>query len=837
MRGKKNFIIIAILLSVWAIGTCYADHDSYLAIINNEVETEFAPYEPISINVDPKQSNYIILEDFSNVENFRNVANLLNDKSKALLLENGFAVVLTPQMNEGESHRMYSIYGDFKKRGIPLFITTDSMLHTFHILYDYSLRVSELENFMGNINTITEVMLSETSAQMELCDDPFVSDAVKRNYAYFAVAMKLLDPDYVVPESINELVDGEIALIDAHEGKECSPIFGYFEDYSQYVPRGHYTRSEEFKKYFRGMMWYGRMMYRLKPVGSTMNCDEVTKYQETLRAILICQGLLRGNSGETHIEELWEKIYQPTVFFVGKSDDLSFSEYRDLIAEIYGDDYLNLDPDEFYDEAKLDQFIDKAMDFQDPRINSSFVFETEDAEIVTKGFRFMGQRFIPDSYMLGQMVHKYVVNRMMPRGLDVMAILGSARALQILDYHYRETVNPTYMPQITKLRGEFSSLNNHDWVQNLYWNWLYTLFPCMTSKGEGFPIFMTNSAWEDKELNTALGSWTELRHDTILYAKQSYTFETGMPITQKCYVEPNPELFNRLASLSNFMRNGLGSRGLLNSDFDAKFRDFSIMQEKLTEVARKELAGEAITDDEYDYIFGLNDILEMIETFPDDNPYQNNEDTQVALVADVHTDPNSASVLEEAIGNPDTIIVITPLDDKLYAYAGPVFSYYEFHHPMSDRLTDGSWQEMLEKGENPMHPCWFESFYSDDVQPLDNEVPISCNVRTNDTYLNENNTLKAYISIKNKDASQDIDLYMGILLPNEELIFLPGLNMIAEPVSLSLDRESNLEEIEFLSIPITDMFPEGSYKIYCGISKSGKLEFLDRISVAEFIIK
>lgn len=72
----------------------------------------------------------------------------------------------------------------------------------------------------------------------------------------------------------------------------------------------------------------------------------------------------------------------------------------------------------------------------------------------TKGFRLMGQRFIPDSYMFSQLVGQYtgvylgnreprpftfVVSgagrpiRGFPRRLDVMALLGSDRAHELLD--------------------------------------------------------------------------------------------------------------------------------------------------------------------------------------------------------------------------------------------------------------------------------------------------------------------------------------------------------------------------------------------------------------------
>ena len=67
---------------------------------------------------------------------------------------------------------------------------------------------------------------------------------------------------------------------------------------------------------------------------------------------------------------------------------------------------------------------------------------------------------------------------------------------------------------------------------------------------------MLTKAWEYKELTTALATWTALRHDTILYAKQSYTALLGVSVpppksTTLGYVEPIPELYNRILSLVN----------------------------------------------------------------------------------------------------------------------------------------------------------------------------------------------------------------------------------------------------------------------------------------------
>jgi len=44
---------------------------------------------------------------------------------------------------------------------------------------------------------------------------------------------------------------------------------------------------------------------------------------------------------------------------------------------------------------------------------------------------------------------------------------------------------------------------------------------------------------------------------------------------------------------------------------------------------------------------------------------------------------------------------------------GGVFSYYEFPWPMSDRLTDETWREMLSTGHTPPRPQWTGSFIAE----------------------------------------------------------------------------------------------------------------------------
>ncbi|MHA2302545.1 MAG: DUF3160 domain-containing protein, partial [Candidatus Thorarchaeota archaeon] len=487
---------------------------------------------------------------------------------------------------------------------------------------------------------------------------------------------------------------------------------GYREDFTQFVPRGHYTRSETLERYFLAMMWYGRVSLRLQP-----NLPELPNEKgmdNTAQAILISLALMDEIStmpaGITGYD-LWDAIYEPTVFFVGAADDLLPTEYLELVQTMYGSEITIPDLD---DDALLEDFIDAALEFREPAILGHPVPDTLTLA-QTMGLRFMGQRYIPDSYILGQLVYKNVGTmanpRLMPMGLDVMAALGSDRAWELLE---PEKVYENYESQMNMLWDMVGNITDAEWTSNLYYLWLYSLLPLLTDPGEGYPFFMQSDAWVDKQLSTALGSWAELRHDTILYAKQSYTWElTGAPETVKGYVEPVPQVYARLASLCKMMIDGLDTRSLLSSIMDTKLTKLYDLLLDLQTISIKELEGTPLTMDEFHTIWKSGTILGDIVALPRDDNLTSDADDDMAVIADVHTDPNSGTVLEEAVGRPMVIYVAVHVDGQVALTRGGIFSYYEFTWPMNDRLTDEAWQDMLTEGEAPPLPTWNASFVAD----------------------------------------------------------------------------------------------------------------------------
>jgi len=247
--------------------------------INLSIKTErfdFAKYyflEPLEIELKASQYNLPLKTD--EIYNFRDFSDKisLNDKELSLLKRDGFVIIENP-FNQNEDHitRPYKI---LKENDLPIFITSDSLLHIYHIQFDETLKEIEEREFYNRLWNISKKLMEDSMEGYENSDGD-LKEAYKRNTGYFSVALRLLNPNFEIPDFVKEDVERELNLIEGHEGFSNSPIFIYKEDYSQYIPRGHYTRSEKLKNYFKAMMWYGRMSMLLKgtdQVRAGESCD------------------------------------------------------------------------------------------------------------------------------------------------------------------------------------------------------------------------------------------------------------------------------------------------------------------------------------------------------------------------------------------------------------------------------------------------------------------------------------------------------------------------------------------------------------------------------------
>jgi hypothetical protein len=855
-KGIHIFIPVVIML-IFSLIVCQS-----LAIINPINKQLINPgdfiMEPVEVEANiPEHSLPLNTGDIENYQEFFEKMPL-NEGALQLLENNSFVVIPTPlDIAEQEvfldftrefanpKDDFVAYYQVLKNIDVPIFITSDSLLHYYHIFFDSTLMRLERDLFYQDIWEISKELF-ETSLNYYNYFEDDLKEAARRNVAYLSVVMELLKPEESqvisneilkeeyclpemeaeicemmiagvndiyceqasyqyfseaefeyycseVPEFVRVVVEEEIDLINEHKGWEYSPIFVYQEDYSQYVPRGHYTKSEKLKNYFKALMWYGRMTALIEgspslAAGESMCSGGVegiiSEYDariQTLQAFLLAEKFISSQN----IRERWERIYNITSFMVGFSDDLGPYEYGKVLQEVFSEEngILNIEKiAENYNELKkviseypyepkiysglgACELLMPCPPLSDEEIQN-LKLQARDLLSQTKGFRLMGQRFTLDSWLFSEIVSPYSGEyngpnlplpteekpftfswdddyedfrdnrpftwvktevdacpppaarevRGFPRGLDLMALLGSERAWDILessgDIQYSD-----YEKKFFELKDNIDSFRQEDWFGNLYLNWLYVLKSLHGEVSAGYPTFMQTTAWQDKQLNTALASWAQLRHDTILYVKQSYTMAErgGMfrpPVVG--YVEPVPEFYSRLLNLTNMTLEGF--KGLIpqeeldNLRIEAGLSRFAGILERLLYISKKELTNTPLEESDYDFIENFGSIsASLIGTIAggDINP----DSLKSVMIADVHTEGNTKKVLEEGTGFIKTAVIAYKLPQgHIVLGMGPVFSYYEFKQPMSERLTDEAWREILESSDGPDEPEWIRNF-------------------------------------------------------------------------------------------------------------------------------
>lgn len=752
---------------------------------------DYFTYEPLDVRKEALQ--YELPLGAGQVTEFDQTASRLMLKSEARdhLLQTGFVVVQFPF--DRTSEQFDAAYMVLKQRDIPVFVTSSSLLHAFHIIFDHTLQTIEARDLFDRMWYLSQGLFKECY-EMYGESEGEVKEAARRDAVFLAVGLSLLKPDpagdylevgsstrrevdesgnvrmvseielpsgaagadldreftsldrgkyaFEVPPDLKDDVERELGLITDHRGHSPSPVFKYAEDYSQYVPRGHYTVSSKLRNYFKAMMWYGRMSMLLKgspDISRGMTCSTcdalISTYDARVQTIGAC--LLSNIIAEdAALRQHWDRVYEVTSFFVGFSDDLGPYEYIQAMNEVLGGTGRVRD----IDEESHERLKARLAEYRSPKIYGGtgkctiqppFTPEQADECLAsTRGFRLMGQRYVPDSYIFSNLVSPYVgpligrkmpftafaipgvgIARVFPRGLDLFAVLGSDRALDVLD-NIGDASYEDFNEAFHKMYDEMDALDEWYWNQNLYWNWLWVLRSYVGQYGDGYPAFMQTRAWQDRLLTMALASWAELRHDTILYAKQSYTMAlTGVPVPPpeagkpKGFVEPVPDVYNRLLSLTRMMRLGLIDMGIIQENEVSASNMASLERtlERLVEISLRELAGEELDRSDMDFIGEFSNTLKHVLDGVD------RDSQKSTMVADVHTDTNSGMVLEEGCGYVELIVVAFMDKSGIWLAAGPEMSYYEFKQPMSNRLTDEAWRKLLEL-DKPDPPPWTLSY-------------------------------------------------------------------------------------------------------------------------------
>jgi hypothetical protein len=666
-------------------------------------------------------------EGFSKRERYYDFS--LNDAELAVFKRNGF--VVSERLG---SHSFAQIFYRAYNRHLPVFITSDAILHAWHRSYDAMLEELEETYLAKSLEQILTGMADQV-------------DAAKKAYGTGPLGPGLADADYFLSvarsllagKSVKPALGEEERItrtLQACEGLQMQKfnLFGRGRvvDFSQFKVRGHYENSPLLGQYFKAMMWCGRIDLRVAPG------DE-----RELGAAVVLNDLLK----RAKKVEQWAEFDRLLQTFVGKTDSMTFAQLDLLLTK--GGIKSAADIKVLATLTALQkEILAGRLGLQQIGSDHFISPAGRDQVVLPRSFTVLGQKFLLDSWVLSKVVFDDIlwdgakVQRRIPSGLDVaFAVFGNDQVVPELTTRIKDRSGHKfrdglpYQHNLAALRNVLDTPAAGAWEDSLYLHWLACLRELsVPTTSDKYPEAMRTRAWAMKSVNTQLASWAELRHDTILYAKQSYTKESEC-FYPAGFVEPVPHFWDRFEKMATSAAKLIDK--VESSPHHAKqakfFRNFAGHLATLKVIAEKQLARKELTKEEALFLKGT---VEEIDPGKEDKDsggrgrkpqyagwyfdlfYKSREDGDKwdALVADVHTNVPDANVgdpgcvLHQAVGNVHLLLIAVDNGKDKMVYAGPVLSHYEFEMPGVNRKSDSEWQNELRGGKTPPSPEWARAY-------------------------------------------------------------------------------------------------------------------------------
>ncbi|MDE2311854.1 MAG: DUF3160 domain-containing protein [Patescibacteria group bacterium] len=645
--------------------------------------------------------------------------------------------------------------------GDAVLVTPDVVLHAYHKFFDLALKDIERHQLSDALKQFTLALYNNVAAQAQQ------SGAAQAHYqkilAQLTVARVLLEnqappkPDYfqtredeanyqkldsqdtlqsaktilakysgALPAALSAAVEQE--LQDIYEAKTValSPLFGAYNpdiqaDYTQYTPRSHYTEDSALRAYFRTMMYFGRNAYYFKTNDGVLDAALV-------------DGLMAVRDSATGVvpSELWQKISSITDFFVGQSDDIGYGQFTPWLSKVApgAQDKITA-----ADSGTINQLAANIWQLPGPQILSDVIISPQVPDMTkndllrqSAGFRIFSQKFTFDAWVLNQLTagqeQADVKLPSTPSALFIPASFGDAAAAGYAKQFLKQSAG--FSDQAVsafggKLAGQSAALAQvtpEQWAGSLGSEWLYLLSSLTQPFGSNYPLYMQSPNFPSKQIQTYLGSYTELKHDTLLYAKQSYAEKGGgggdeqgpPPPVVKGFVEPNLDFWNRLNDFLVLTQKMFNNNGLSQSQMLPRLQNFLQQTQFFAQLAKQELQNQPISDDDYEKLrkIKLSYMAQPLELGVDiSDPNQ----LRSALVADVHTDALTGQVLYEATGQPYVMLALVGDGGSPRLAAGVAFNHYEFTGPLGgNRLTDEDWRSKVYENPSqlPQKNFWYQ---------------------------------------------------------------------------------------------------------------------------------
>jgi hypothetical protein len=378
------------------------------------------------------------------------------------------------------------VFSPYVYSGKPVFITTDSVLNAWHVLFEESVKALEEGFSIALPDSLDRALDAIPKEAPDGMTPELFEPAARRARLVLGTATKLAGGKWSGGKELDDLIAAdvrraeearELALPEwlAKEGHSIGERF----DYAVFRPAGIYAGNPRMERYFRAVRW-------LQTVTFDLNRDD------HLAAMELVVSALDGSDTVFRIAETFNSL-------LGGGDSIDAQALT--------------------------------------KNGSSYPYDRSEWRSKEPGRRFavvLAARTLPD---LNAFRKTTGAGRLFPKTLEAAVLFGSPLAGKLLSGE--DAV-------LAIIRDERAALKDNSSFYGRYAECLADLF---ADTEPGAPDFMNSEAWRRKSLNTCLAGWAQFRHAWSLQGAEDAVWRGVGDSNPVGFVEPNPEFFRHLGSL------------------------------------------------------------------------------------------------------------------------------------------------------------------------------------------------------------------------------------------------------------------------------------------------
>jgi len=310
-------------------------------------------------------------------------------------------------------------------------------------------------------------------------------------------------------------------------------------------------------------------------------------------------------------------------------------------------------------------------------------FGDSDVNNTNISFSLIGKGISIDNYILEQLVDKNCGNRKYPSVYDLVYTIFDNNSIED-----RLDKDPVFIQKINSLKKNSIDFNQ---VDSLYSQELKMLKYLSNNNNFNKEPF-TNKEWLLKQAQTQIGHYSELRHDNVLYLRESFGG------CCQCYhpdlmVEPVLDFWKEFLKLIEMMKRlDKNNKKLLKFEkillkliifsenlVNNKSQDEKIVEELKSIITQHYGSGGEYYDGWYPSLF------------IDEKDFTKISPEVSSLFTGVPDDRDNGGIIHLGTGNPQLMYII--YNNKVFL--GPTYSSYQFKTEYTERLNDDEWTNKI----------------------------------------------------------------------------------------------------------------------------------------------